>query len=65
MKATVVFANTYKECYGIEITLFGVATNKDDLEKIKARVIKEGYIPQTNIISLNEYQERYLDAYYE
>lgn len=65
MKVTVVFANTYRERYGIELTLFGVATNEYDLEKIKARVIEEGYIPQTEVIPVDEYQERYLGSYFE
>ena len=65
MKATVVFANTYSEGYGIELTLFGVATNEDGLEKIKARVIEEGYIPQTKVLTVDEYQERYLGSYFE
>lgn len=62
---SVVFANTYGDCWGATIEMFGVADNEDDLKKICDFVESEGYFPQVETIPLNKTCQSYLGGYYE
>lgn len=61
----VVYANTYNDCWGAEIEIFGIADNEEDMNKIFNMVQKEKYCPQVEELTLNQYCRKYLGGYYE
>ena len=66
MKVYVVYADTYEDSYGCQISLFGVY---DSFEKAEIRIKKLN--KETDILygieelTINEYKEIYLGGYYE
>lgn len=61
----VVYADTYDDDWGIEITLFGVADNEDDMKEMCEAVKKQGYYAKVKEVSLNQNCEELLGIYCE
>lgn len=62
----VVYADTYNDdSWGIEVQLFGVADNENDIKAMCEAVKKQGYAAMVKEISLNQYCEEFLGGYYE
>lgn len=65
-EVTIIYADTYTEdCWGSDIELFGIATEKSEVEKICNKVKEKGYLPQTNSIPINKYYRKFLGGYCE
>lgn len=63
-KVYILSADTYKECWGCEITVFGVFTTKRKAQKIKAKLEKEySYIFQIDEFNLDELDEGYIGGF--
>lgn len=62
---SIIYADTYDDNWGSTIEVFGVADNEEDINKICNLVQKEGYCPQVEEVTLNEYCRIYLGGYYE
>ena len=61
----VVYADTYDDSWGIEVQLFGVADNENDMRAICEAVKKQGYSARVEKVFLNQYCEEFLGGYYE
>lgn len=63
-KVYILSADTYEECWGCEITIFGVFTTKRKAQKIKAKLEKEySYIFQIDEFNLDELDECYIGGF--
>lgn len=63
-KVYILSADTYEECWGCEITVFGVFTTKRKAQKIKAKLEKEySYIFQIDEFNLDELDEVYIGGF--
>lgn len=63
-KVYILSADTYEECWGCEITVFGVFTTKRKAQKIKAELEKEhSYIFYIDEINLDELDECYIGGF--
>lgn len=61
----VVYADTFEDNWGVEVQLFGVADNKNDMQEMCEAVKKQGYQARVKEVSLNQYCEEFLGGYYE
>lgn len=65
-KVYILSADTYEECFGCEITVFGVFTTKRKAQKMKAKLEKEySYIFQIDEFNLDELTEVYIGGFIE
>lgn len=63
-KVYILSADTYEECFGCEITVFGVFTTKRKAQKMKAKLEKEySYIFQIDEFNLDELAEVYIGGF--
>lgn len=63
-KVYILSADTYEECWGCEITVFGVFTTKRKAQKMKAKLEKEySYIFQIDEFNLDELDEGYIGGF--
>lgn len=63
-KVYILSADTYEECWGCEITVFGVFTTKRKAQKIKAKLEKEySYSFQIDEFNLDELDEGYIGGF--
>lgn len=60
----VVYADTHSDCWGIEIEMFGVADNENDLKEMCETVEKNGYNARVKEVALNKYCRKYLGSYF-
>lgn len=61
----VVYADTYDDDWGIEVTMFGVADNENDMKEMCEAVKKQGYHARVKEVFLNQYCKEFLGGYYE
>lgn len=61
----VVYADIYDGDWGIELAMFGVADNENDMKEMCEAVKKQGYQARVKEVSLNQYCEEFLGGYYE
>lgn len=65
MNVWIVYADTYNDYCGGVAELFGIATTKEKLEEICNDVKKQGYVPHTDYLPVDEYFRKYLGGYIE
>lgn len=61
----IIYADTYTDSWGAQISLFGIATNKKDMEKIYEKVKEKGYFPIVEKVELDKFKDVYLGGYFE
>ena len=65
-KVYLLSADTYEECFGCEITGFGIFTTKRKAQKMKAKLEKEyTYIFNIDEFNLDELAEVYIGGFVE
>lgn len=65
-KVYLLSADTYEECFGCEITVFGIFTTKRKAQKMKAKLEKEyTYIFNIDEFNLDELAEVYIGGFVE
>lgn len=63
-KVYLLSADTYEDCFGCEITVFGVFTTKRKAQKMKAKLEKEySYIFQIDEFNLDELADVYIGGF--
>lgn len=66
MKVFVVYADTYDDSWGCQISLFGIYDSYERAEAIVEELIKENRLYyQIEELTMNECKETYLGGYYE
>lgn len=66
MKVFVVYADTYDDLWGCQISLFGIYDSYERAEAIVEELIKENRLYyQIEELTMNECKETYLGGYYE
>jgi hypothetical protein len=61
----VVYADTYDDDWGIELQLFGVADNENDMKEMCEAVRKQGYQARVKEVLLNQYCKKFLGSYFK
>lgn len=65
-KVYLLSADTYEECWGCEITVFGIFTTKRKAQRMKAKLEKEyTYIFNIDEFNLDELAEVYIGGFIE
>jgi len=65
-KVYLLSADTYEECFGCEITVFGIFTTKRKAQRMKAKLEKEyTYIFNIDEFNLDELAEVYIGGFIE
>jgi hypothetical protein len=64
-KVYLVVADTYRDSYGCEMSLFGVYNKVEDLEKRCKKLKKQGLNPLVIEAKVGEDVEKYIGGYYE